>query len=125
MKFTIEKQNNHSIAFLDVFISGINNQNLTLQTYHKSTYTGFLLNFKSFTSFSSMKCLIDKSFKICNNWNSFHNDIENIKSNFIKNAYPPFLIDKVVEKYLDYKFSKSIRSLKSTLIISFLITKIN
>ena len=52
IKFTIEKQNNHSIAFLDVFISGINNQNLTLQTYYKSTYTGLLLNFKSFTSLS-------------------------------------------------------------------------
>ena len=38
IKFTTENQNNHSIAFLDVFISGINNQNLTLQTY-KSTYT--------------------------------------------------------------------------------------
>ena len=50
IKFTIEKQNNHSIAFLDVFISGINNQNLTLQTYHKSTYTGLLSNF--LTSFS-------------------------------------------------------------------------
>ena len=37
-------------------------------------------------------------FKICNNWNSFHNDIENIKSNLIKNAYPPFLIDKVIKK---------------------------
>ena len=37
IKFTIEKQNNHSIAFLDAFISGINNQNLTLQTYHKLT----------------------------------------------------------------------------------------
>ena len=47
IKFTIEKQINHSIAFLDVFISGINNQNLTLQTYHKSTYTGLLLNFES------------------------------------------------------------------------------
>ena len=35
IKFTIEKQINHSIAFLDVFISGINNQNLTLQTYQK------------------------------------------------------------------------------------------
>ena len=46
IKFTIEKQNNHSITFLDVFISGINNQNLTLQTYHKSTYTGLPLNFK-------------------------------------------------------------------------------
>ena len=52
IKFTIEKQINHSIAFLDTVISGINNQNLTLQTYHKSTYTGHLLNFKSFTSFS-------------------------------------------------------------------------
>ena len=85
IEFTIEKQNNHSIAVLDVFISGINNQNLTLETYHKSTYTGILLNFKSFTSFSYkislIKCLIDWSFKICNNWNSFHNDIENIKSN--------------------------------------------
>ena len=52
IRFTIEKQINHSIAFLDVFISGINNQNLTLQTYYKSTCTGLLLNFKSFTSFS-------------------------------------------------------------------------
>ena len=31
IKFTIEKQNKHSIAFLNVFISGINNQNLTLK----------------------------------------------------------------------------------------------
>ena len=90
IKFTIEKQINHSITFLDVFISGINNQNLTLQTYQKSTYTGQLLNFKSFTSFSYnislIKCLIDRSFKIGNNWNSFHNDIKNIKCNLIKNA---------------------------------------
>ena len=41
----LEKQINHSIAFLDVFISGIDNQNLTLQTYRKSIYTGLLLNF--------------------------------------------------------------------------------
>ena len=118
IKFTIEKQTNHSIAFLDVFISGINNQNLTLQTYHKSTYTGLLLNFKSFTSFSYkislIKCLIDRSFKICNNCNSFHNDIENIKSNLIKNADPPSLIDKVIKKYLDYKFSSNQSQLKDT-----------
>ena len=51
-KFTIKKQINHSIAFPDVFISGINSQNLKIQTYHKSTYAGLLINFKSFTSFS-------------------------------------------------------------------------
>ena len=36
LKFSIEKQVNHSITFLYVFISGIDNPNLTLQTYHKS-----------------------------------------------------------------------------------------
>ena len=80
------------------------------------TYTGPILNLKSFTSFSYkislIKCLIDTSFKICNNWNSFHNDIENIKSNLIKNAYPPFLIDNVIKKYLDYKFSSNQDQLK-------------
>ena len=66
-----EKQVNHSITFLDVFISGSDNQNLTFQTYHKSTYLELLLNFKSFTSFSYkislIKCLLDRSLKICNN----------------------------------------------------------
>ena len=38
---------NHSITFLDVFISGINNQNLTLQIYRQLTYTGLLVNFRS------------------------------------------------------------------------------
>ena len=113
---TIEKQINHSIAFLDVLIPGINDQNLTLQIYNRSTCAERLLNFKIFTSFSYkislIKRLIDRSVKICNNWNSFHNDIENIKSNLIKNAYPPFLIDKVIKKYLDYKFSSNQNQLK-------------
>ena len=118
IKFVIEKQINHSIAFLDVFISGINNQNLTLQTYHKSTYTGLLFNFQSFTSFSYkislIKYLIHRSFKISNNWNSFHNDIKNIISNLIKNDYPPFFISKVIEKYHNYKFSTNQNQLKDT-----------
>ena len=58
IEFTIEKQINHSMAFLDVFISGIYNQNLTLQTYEKLTYTGRLLNFTLFSyKFSLIKCL--------------------------------------------------------------------
>ena len=79
-------------------------------------WLGLLLNFKSFTSFSYklsfIKCLIVRSFIICNNWNSFHDDIENIKSNLIKNAYPLFLIDKVIKKYLDFKFYSNQNQLK-------------
>ena len=59
-----------------------------------------------------IKSLIDRSFKICTNWSSFHNDIENVKYNLIKNAHPPFLIDKVIKKYLDYKFSGNQNHLK-------------
>ena len=55
---------------------------------------------------------MDRSFKTCINCNSFHDDIENIKSNLIKNAYPPFLINKVIKKYLHYKFSSNQNQLK-------------
>ena len=102
--------------FFDVFISGINNQNTALQTYRKSTYIGLLLNFDCFKSFPYKITLIEypieSLFKICNNWYSFHNDIKNIKSSLIKNAYPPFLIDKVIKEYLDYKFSSNKNQLK-------------
>ena len=37
---------------------------------------------------------------------------ENIKSNLIKNGYPPFLIEKIIKKYLDYKFSSNQNQLK-------------
>ena len=78
--------------------------------------SGLLLNFKSFTSFSYkirlIKCLIDRSFKIRNNWNSFHGDIENIKSNLIKNTHPPLLLNKLIKSYLDYKFSSNQNQLK-------------
>ena len=72
------------------------------------------LFFRRFRQISLIKCLIDRLFKICNNWSSFHNDIQNIKSNLIENAYPPFLIDKVIKKYLDYKFSSNQNQLKDT-----------
>ena len=58
--------------------------------------------------------MIDRSFKICNNWNSFHNDIENIKSNLTENSYPPVLSDKFIKKYLDYKFSSNQNQLIDT-----------
>ena len=51
---------------------------------------------------------MDRPLKTCKNWNSIHNDIENIKSNLIKNSYPPSLINKTIE---------------NTSIISFLVTE--
>ena len=36
-----------------------------------------------------------------------------IKCNLIKNVYPPFLIDKVIKRYIDYKFSSNQNQLKN------------
>ena len=69
----------------------------------------------AFTSFpykiSLVKCSIDRSFKICNNWKSFYSHIENIKSNLIK-MHLPFLIVKIIKKYLDHKFLSKPNQLK-------------
>ena len=110
IKFTIEKQVNHSIAFLHYSF-----QVWIIKISHFKHITSRFVNFKSFTLFShritSIQCLVDRSFKICNNWNTFHNGIKNIKSNLIKNA---FLINEVIRKYLDHKFFSNQNPLKDT-----------
>ena len=41
-----------------------------------------------------------------------NNEIENIKSNLINNAFLPFLIDIAIKKYLNCKFSSNQNQLK-------------
>ena len=85
IEFTIETEVNKVISFLDVLIDNHNNI-LNTTTYYKSTYSGLLLNFNSFTfrfyKISLIKCLIDRPYKVNNTWASFHNDVTKIKENF-------------------------------------------
>ena len=78
---------------------------LNTTAYHKSTYSGLLLNFDSFTSrfykISLLKCLIDRAYKINNTWASFHNDVTKIKETLKRNSFPPVLIDKITKSYLN------------------------
>ena len=98
IKFTTEKQVNHSILFLGGFISGIDSKNITLQTYQKSSNTELIKNFQYFRMYSNkivfIRCLIKTSSKICKKWNSFHNDVEKIKADFTKSAHSVFKLTK-------------------------------
>ena len=113
VKFTMEKEVNQVIPFLDVLIDNRSNI-LNTTTYHKSTYSGLLLNFDSFTSrfykISLIKCLIDRAYKINNTWASFHNDVTKIKETLKRNSFPPFLIDKITKPYLNKVHSNSDQS---------------
>ena len=80
--------------FIDVLIDNCNNI-LNTTTYHKSTYSGLLLNFNSFTScfyiISLIKCLVDCGYKVNNTWASFNNVVTKIKGTLKRNSFSSFL----------------------------------
>jgi len=104
IKFTMEKEIDNKLSFLDVFLDN-SSTSLKTSVFRKKTFTGLLTGFNSFTSFSYksglIKCLIDRAFKINNTWFGFHVDLENIKHILQKNLYPNYLIDNIVKTYLN------------------------
>ena len=121
--------NDYSCKDTFSFVSQIKNANLSKKCFVSddvtSLFTNIPLQETTDIAINPIFNLMDSSFKICNNWNSFHNDIENIKSNLIKNAYPPFLIDKIIKRYLDYKSASNQNQLKDKSATFHTISKIN
>ena len=103
IKFTIEKETNKILAFLDVCINNNDPSCLKTATYRKKTFTGVLTNFFSFTSFSYkvglMRTLVDRAYKINNSLLSFSNDIKKLTHIFKKNQYPEYLINRVFKPF--------------------------
>ena len=97
IKFTIEKEKNNQLPFLDILNDSSSNKFVT-SVYRKPTYTGLLTNYNSFTSPNYkkglIKTLIDRTFHINSTWSGFHYDILNLKSVLQKNEFPLKLIDK-------------------------------
>ena len=105
IKFTVEKGNNKMLAFLDVFINNKDPSCLFTSLHRKSTFTGLLTNFFSFTSFSYkiglIRTLADRAFKINNSLLKFNEDAKKLYFIFKKNQYPESLISRVVHSYLE------------------------
>ena len=68
IKFTMEKETNEILAFLDVCIDNNDPSCLKTLTYKKKAFTRLLTNFFSFTPFSYkvgvIRTLVDKTYKI-------------------------------------------------------------
>ena len=108
IKFTIEKEKDQKLPFLDVLITKTPTSRITTN-YKKPTDTGLLTNYLSFTpskyKFGLVKTLIDRLYKINNTWLGFHNDIEKCKTTLQKNLFPPKLIDQILKNYLSEKLN--------------------
>ena len=90
IKFTMEKETNTFLPFLDVLVKN-EGRIFTTSVYRKKTAIGLFKQYNSFTPFSYkiglIKCLVHRAFKISSSYIIFHNEINKIKNILQKNTY--------------------------------------
>ena len=103
IKFTIEKQNENQLSFLDLLIT-CNGDNFLTSIYRKKHSIGLYTNYLSFTAFSYkvglVKTLLHRAFVISSNWSIFHLELSKTKEMLQKNLYPSNFIDQQIKQYL-------------------------
>ena len=107
MNFSIEKEENACLSFLDVKIT--KNETFTTSLYKKPTFSGLYLNFKSHVPETYKKglifCLLYRIYSICSNWALIHDEICKLKCILLRNKYPMSFIDTCVRTFLSKLFT--------------------
>ena len=102
VKFTSETENENSISFLDIKITRDNNKFMT-SVYCNPTFSGVLTNFESFNpksyKYNLLFTLLHRAFKLCSNFERFHQEIDKFKTIFENNGYPKSFVDFCIKKY--------------------------
>lgn len=116
MKFTHELENNDCISFIGLTISHNESNGVhsyLTSVYRKPTFTGLFTNYNSFTPLlyrlSVFKCLIYRAFQLCSNWNLIHDEISHIKSLLLRNAYPSWILDRIVKRSIDHFLNPNVQ----------------
>ena len=85
IKSTSETENENSISFLDIKITRDKNKFMT-SVYRKPTFSGVFTNFGSFIrksyKYNLLFTLLHRAFKLCSNFEHFHQDDDKLKSIF-------------------------------------------
>ena len=104
IKFSIEKEEDGCLPFLDVNIFRENDKFAT-NVYRKKTFSGVYTNFKSFIpetyKIGLIKSLLFRCFSFCSDFIKFHHEIDKLKSMLYKNSYPRGLVEKCIKELLD------------------------
>ena len=109
MNFTFEQEKNGKLSFLDVEGSREGNKFVTT-VFRKPTFSGVYTHFDSLLpstyKFGMIFTLVFRCFRICSDWNKFHNEIIFLRDIFLKNGYPKSFIDNCFKTFLDKLFFK-------------------
>ena len=97
IKFTTEHEKDRRIAFLDTTVyRGQTGFHTTM--YRKPTFTGVYLHWTSLTSkkykLGLIYCLLDRTWKICDEESEREKELVNLKEILLKNEYPERVIDE-------------------------------
>ena len=108
IKFTSEIEENGSLSFLDIKISHENNKFMT-SVYRKSTFCAVFTKFGSFIpdiyKRGLIETLLHRSFRLCSNYENFHQEIEILKSILKRNSYPHNPVNHCIKRFwISYLF---------------------
>ena len=112
IKFTIEKERDHQIPFLDILI---NKTDKTLSIYRKPTFSGlgtsFLSHCPNIFKINAIRTLVFRAYEICSSYLSLHKELEFLHRFFNNNGFPSHMVHKEIKKFLDGKYRPDIPTL--------------
>ena len=108
INFTVEKEKDDSLSFLDVLIKKLDNK-FTTDIYRKPTFSGQCLRFDSSVNeqykINLVSCLLDRAFKICSSYSILCTEISRLRKIFYQNCYPNSLFEISVKNRFESYFS--------------------
>ena len=110
LKFTFELNENNKLPFLDTLIDTSDNTFHT-KVYHKPTDSGHCLNAESECcekyKNSVISNYLNRAYKISQNWQDFHTEINHMKQVLINNNYSNSTIDRKIEQFINNKLTSN------------------
>ena len=104
IQFDVEQEKNEQFSFLDTVVSRSNNSFPDISTKIKSTDRGLLYHFSSFIpkiyKNNLIYCLVYRVYHIASSYQLFHEDLVNLRKKFIRNGFPKWQFELIVNKFL-------------------------
>ena len=110
IKFTVEKEKDSTLSFLDVNASKVNDSFET-SVFRKKTFTGLGMNYESAVDNSYKRnligCLVMRAYRICSNYFDFTKELDLLKKYFLANGFPLKFIERNIREKLNQIFIKN------------------
>ena len=104
LKFTIERETDGRLPFLDLCIVHTNDD-LYTTWYTKPTDTGLVMNFHAIAPRKYKRAVVQglvyQIYRSCSKWQAFHDSIQRAKVILENNQYPPEFYDNIISMTLE------------------------